>query len=66
MSGKVDMLTKGNDEVYERNLRYAVRKFEAAEIVGLIEPINPYTVPNYYMNSLEKGKNTQISIFQIT
>ena len=56
MAGKVEILTKGNDEVYESNLRFAAKKFEAENIVGLIEPINSITVPNYYMNSIEKGK----------
>lgn len=56
MSGRVETLTKGNDEAYENNLRYAVKRFEEENIVGLIEPINSHTVPNYYMNSFEKGK----------
>lgn len=56
MSGKVEILTKGNDEAYENNLRYAVKRFEEENIVGLIEPINSHTVPNYYMNSFDKGK----------
>lgn len=55
MSGKVDVLTKGNDEAYENNLRYAVKRFEEENIIGLIEPINSHTVPNYYMNSFDKG-----------
>lgn len=55
MSGRVETLTKGNDEAYENNLRYAVKRFEEENIVGLIEPINSHTVPNYYMNSFEKG-----------
>lgn len=56
MAGSVKVLTKANDEVYERNLRYAVKKFEAHDIIGLIEPINPYDLPNYYMDTAEKGK----------
>lgn len=55
MSGKVESPSTVNDQVYETNLRYAVDRFQAEGIVGLIEPINSITVPNYYMHSFEKG-----------
>jgi len=55
MSGKVDSPGAINDTVYETNLRYAVDRFQTEGIVGLIEPINSITVPNYYMHSFEKG-----------
>ncbi|XP_033216452.1 putative hydroxypyruvate isomerase [Belonocnema kinseyi] len=55
MAGSVEVLTKANDEVFERNIRHAVSKFEANDIMGLIEPINPYDLPNYYMDSAEKA-----------
>ncbi|XP_043270569.1 putative hydroxypyruvate isomerase [Venturia canescens] len=55
MSGKVESPNASNDSVYRSNLRYAVERFESEGIVGLIEPINSITVPNYYMNSFEKG-----------
>ncbi|XP_076231022.1 hydroxypyruvate isomerase-like protein Gip [Calliopsis andreniformis] len=55
MSGKVNQPTSLNDETYEKNLSYAVEKFEKEGIIGLIEPINSITVPNYYMNCFQKG-----------
>lgn len=55
MSGKVNKVTTVNDDVYVKNLLYALQKFENEGIVGLIEPINNITVPNYYMNSFQKG-----------
>ncbi|XP_076163416.1 hydroxypyruvate isomerase-like protein Gip [Ptiloglossa arizonensis] len=55
MSGKVSQVLPINDDVYEKNLLYAVKNFQREGIVGLIEPINNITVPNYYMNSFQKG-----------
>lgn len=55
MSGKVNKVTTVNDDVYVKNLLYASQKFEKEGILGLIEPINNITVPNYYMNSFQKG-----------
>ncbi|XP_076663487.1 hydroxypyruvate isomerase-like protein Gip [Andrena cerasifolii] len=55
MSGKVSEATSTNDDVYEKNLSYAAEKFQKEGIVGLIEPINNIAVPNYYMNSFQKG-----------
>ncbi|CAL7952232.1 unnamed protein product [Xylocopa violacea] len=55
MSGKVNQITSSNDDVYVKNLQYAVEKFQKEGIIGVIEPINNITVPNYYMNSFQKG-----------
>lgn len=58
MAGKLEgNATDCNDSTYENNLRYAANLLEKENILGLIEPINKYSVPNYYMNSYEKGKN---------
>lgn len=56
MAGRVEVPTSLNDAVYESNLRYAVDRFMIEDIVGLIEPINSITVPNYYLSSFQKGK----------
>lgn len=56
MSGKVNNPTVDNDKVYEKNLLYAVEKFKEEGLIGVIEPINSITVPNYYMNNFSKGK----------
>lgn len=55
MSGKVNQVTSANDDVYVKNLSYAADRFSKEGIVGVIEPINSVTVPNYYMNSYQKG-----------
>ncbi|XP_014217615.1 putative hydroxypyruvate isomerase [Copidosoma floridanum] len=57
MAGKVENPTHKNDAVYESNLRYAASRFETENIMGLIEPINDITVPNYYMNNFQKALN---------
>ncbi|PSN55402.1 putative hydroxypyruvate isomerase [Blattella germanica] len=55
MSGAVKKVEDANDAEYLKNMKYAASLFEKHKIVGLIEPINPYSVPNYYMNSFDKG-----------
>ncbi|CAH1103094.1 unnamed protein product [Psylliodes chrysocephalus] len=56
MAGKLEgNATDCNDSTYENNLRYAANLLEKENILGLIEPINKYSVPNYYMNSYEKA-----------
>lgn len=57
MAGKVEKTTTDNDAVYESNLRYAASRFATENIVGLIEPINNITIPNYYLNNFQKGKD---------
>ncbi|XP_058804100.1 putative hydroxypyruvate isomerase isoform X2 [Phymastichus coffea] len=55
MAGKVENSTPENDITYENNLKYAVEKFAAENIIGLIEPINSITVPNYYLNDYKRA-----------
>ncbi|KAG5893635.1 hypothetical protein JTB14_015074 [Gonioctena quinquepunctata] len=56
MAGAVDSaVTTSHDEAYENNLRYAAQLLEREDILGLIEPINKYSIPNYYMNSYDKA-----------
>lgn len=55
MAGKVENPTSDNDIAYEKNLRHAVNRFAAEDIVGIIEPINSITVPGYYLNNFQKG-----------
>lgn len=38
-----------------RNLKFAAEHLESTGIVGVIEPINNYSVPGYYLNSYDKG-----------
>ncbi|CAH2012075.1 unnamed protein product [Acanthoscelides obtectus] len=56
MAGKVNgQISPKHDSVYLDNLKYAAKILEKENILGLIEPINPYSVPNYYMNSYDKA-----------
>lgn len=56
MAGKLESLpTKENDDVYIENLKYAASKLENENIIGVIEPINGYSLPGYYMNNYNKG-----------
>ncbi|KAF5294817.1 hypothetical protein FQA39_LY00301 [Lamprigera yunnana] len=55
MSGKVENPIENYDETLEQNLHYAVQILEKENIMGLLEPINKYSVPYYYMNSFEKA-----------
>lgn len=55
MSGKVETPSTANDVAYEKNLLYAIEKCQKEDIVVVIEPINNYSVPNYYMNNFQKG-----------
>uniref|UniRef100_A0A6M2DPN0 Putative hydroxypyruvate isomerase n=1 Tax=Xenopsylla cheopis TaxID=163159 RepID=A0A6M2DPN0_XENCH len=58
MSGKiVGERTEKNDEAYLSNISRAVKKLEENSIIGLIEPINNITVPDYYMNNYDQALN---------
>lgn len=64
MSGKVETPTTANDVVYEKNLLYAIEKCQKEDIIVVIEPINKYSVPNYYMNNFQKG--TKLNLYCLT
>lgn len=55
MAGIVDQPTEANHEAYIKNLTNAARIFETKGIIGLIEPINKYSAPGYYLNSYERA-----------
>ncbi|EZA56442.1 hypothetical protein DMN91_009736 [Ooceraea biroi] len=61
MSGKVESSKAAvfhinhNDVVYMKNMLYAIDKCQKEDITVVIEPINKYTVPDYYMNNFEKA-----------
>nr|XP_023020926.1 putative hydroxypyruvate isomerase [Leptinotarsa decemlineata] len=59
MSGVVEgPVTSSHDTTYVNNLRYAVQLLQKENILGIIEPINSYSVPNYYMNCYKKALST--------
>ncbi|XP_050526045.1 putative hydroxypyruvate isomerase [Daktulosphaira vitifoliae] len=55
MAGIVPNPNDINHQTYEQNLKYASKIFEKNGIVGLIEPINKYSAPGYYLNSYERA-----------
>ncbi|CAH0562541.1 unnamed protein product [Brassicogethes aeneus] len=56
MAGKVEgPVTEDNDRTYENNLKFAAGLLELQDIIGVIEPINKYSVPNYYLNCYDKA-----------
>lgn len=56
MAGKHSNATdERNEAAYISNLRYAATRLNAEGIVGLIEPINKYSVPGYYLNSFDQA-----------
>ncbi|XP_049306199.1 putative hydroxypyruvate isomerase [Bactrocera dorsalis] len=50
-------LTEGDSNehlvIYKSNLKYSADILEKEDMVGLIEPINKYALPSYFMNSYE-------------
>ncbi|XP_039497586.1 putative hydroxypyruvate isomerase [Drosophila santomea] len=61
--GKIHLtagLFKGGQEsdytkTYTSNLKIAADSLRASKMIGVIEPINKYAVPSYYMNSYSKA-----------
>ena len=55
MSGLQDK-SNASEDVLINNLANAIPLLMEADIVGLIEPINSYSVPNYFLNTFELGE----------
>lgn len=55
MSGIVLNPSSKNDRTLVENLKFAVGLLEKENILGVIEPINNYSIPNYFLNSYEKA-----------
>ncbi|XP_075984403.1 hydroxypyruvate isomerase-like protein Gip [Anticarsia gemmatalis] len=55
MAGKLENPTSQNWDTYENNLKYAADVLRSENIVGVIEPINPYSVPGYFLNDFHKA-----------
>ena len=56
MSGKPSAESPGSEKTLRENLKDSIAILEEAKIVGLIEPINPYSVPGYFLNDFDMGK----------
>ncbi len=61
MSGKVTPDQPGSEDVLVSNLKNAAPLLEAAGVVGLVEPINPYWVPGYFLNDFDMGNNFNLN-----
>ena len=55
MSGKVSATQPGSERTLRANLSRALPVLKENDIVGLIEPINFYSVPGYFLNDFELG-----------
>ncbi|XP_063910015.1 putative hydroxypyruvate isomerase [Zophobas morio] len=55
MAGKVLEVKDAHHLTYEENLKYAAKLLEKEGLLGVIEPINNYAVPNYYLNCYDKA-----------
>lgn len=63
MSGKhTEPTDEKNDAFYLANLRVAAQLLNEANLIGVIEPINKYSVPGYYLNCYDKGNDCLYSI----
>lgn len=59
MAGKHDEPTdKGHESFYISNLRFAANRLSEERILAVIEPINKYAVPGYYLNSFDQAIKT--------
>lgn len=63
MAGKfAEPTTEEHDEVYVANLKYCAKELQERDMIGLIEPINKYALPGYFLNNYDKGKGVIIII----
>lgn len=59
MSGKLEAPpTDAHRETFKSNLKYAASQLEQTDIVGVIEPINHYSVPGYFLNDYKFAIDT--------
>lgn len=56
MAGIVETPTPKHWETFESNLKYAVDVLKGENLLGLIEPINQYSMPNYFLSDYGRGK----------
>lgn len=57
MAGKAsDLDAQTTRKAYEKNLRYAGTEMAKHHLTLLIEPINPFDMPDYYLNNLYQAK----------
>lgn len=58
MSGKLENpATTENHETFIDNLKYAAEVLEKEDLIGVIEPINHYSVPGYFLHDYDYAVN---------
>lgn len=63
MSGKLEQAsTEEHRETFLMNLKYAAKKLESEDIIGVIEPINNYSLPGYFLNDYKYAMSVIESI----
>lgn len=55
MAGKVETRTPQHWETFEKNIKYAADVLKQENILGLIEPINQYSMPNYFLSDYDRA-----------
>ncbi len=55
MSGTGSPENPASESTLLENLKNSIPLLEEAKIVGLIEPINPFSVPGYFLNNFDMG-----------
>lgn len=59
MSGKLEHApTKAHHETFLSNLKYAAAHLEQANLIGVLEPINQYSVPGYFLSDFSYAIDT--------
>lgn len=63
MSGKLEHPpTDEHRETFKSNLKYAATQLEHEDIIGVIEPINHYSVPGYFLNDYKFAVESIIAV----
>lgn len=65
MVGKLENATAQNWQTYENNLKYAAGVLKSENLLGVIEPINQYSVPNYFLSDFKKGRLWLIQLLRL-
>ncbi|KAK7590380.1 hypothetical protein V9T40_001993 [Parthenolecanium corni] len=55
MAGIVESPTSEHEHTYRTNLIHASQVLQQEQMVGVIEPISSFALPNYFMNSFDKA-----------
>lgn len=65
MAGKLAHSSQNNWDTYENNLKYAADVLKTENLLGVIEPINQYSVPQYFLSDFNKGNyESQVLMFR--